>query len=139
MIFIALIWATSYAAGLPDSGGRLSRRFARASSLSAAADVIISVLQLFTGAQLLPRFVVFVSSAILVPVFVLVSSLSTATERKRASQDRVVAIVDGEEAERLARDIREHTERPAQLIAVARPDEVMPTPDQPRPLSQLMK
>ena len=44
--------------------------------LFAAADIIISMLQLFTGAQLLPRFVVFVSSAILVPVFVLVSGLS---------------------------------------------------------------
>ena len=85
LIFIALIWATSYAAGLPDSGGRLSRRLLRGIVALGAADVIISVLQLFTGAQLLPRFVVFVSSAILIPVFVLVSSLSTATERKRVS------------------------------------------------------
>ena len=84
LIFIALIWATSYAAGLPDWGGRLSRRFARAFAALMAADVIISVLQLFTGAQLLPRFVVFVSSAILVPVFVLVSGLSGATQRRRA-------------------------------------------------------
>ena len=104
-----------------------------------AADLIISVLQLFTGAQLLPRFVVFVSSAILVPVFVLVSGLSSATQRRRANQDRVIAIVEGEESERLARDTTEHTERPAQLIAVARPDDVMPTPDQPRPLAQLVK
>ena len=137
MIFIALIWATSYAAGLPDSGGRLSRRLLRGIVALGAADVIISVLQLFTGAQLLPRFVVFVSSAILIPVFVLVSSLSTATERKRASLDRVVAIVEGEEAERLARDIREHTERPAQLIEMVRPDDVMPTTGQPRPLLQI--
>ena len=101
LIFIALIWVTSYAAGLPDWGGRLSRRFARAIAALAAADVIISVLQLFTGAQLLPRFVVFVSSAILVPVFVLVSGLSGATQRRRANLDRVIAIVAGEESDRL--------------------------------------
>jgi lipopolysaccharide/colanic/teichoic acid biosynthesis glycosyltransferase len=139
LIFIALIWVTSYAAGLPDWGGRLSRRFARAITALAAADVIISVLQLFTGAQLLPRFVVFVSSAILVPVFVLVSGLSGATQRRRANLDRVIAIVAGEESERLTRDTQGPTERPAQLIAVARPDDVMPTPDQPGPLAQLVK
>jgi len=139
LVFIALIGATSYAAGLPDVGGRLTRSFARATAALVAADVIISVLQLFTGAQLLPRFVVFVASAILLPVFMLVSQLSSATERRRASQDRVVAIIAGEEAERLARDTTEHTERPAQLVAMARSEEMMPTPEQARPLAQLMK
>jgi lipopolysaccharide/colanic/teichoic acid biosynthesis glycosyltransferase len=104
-----------------------------------AADVIISVLQLFTGAQLLPRFVVFVSSAILVPVFVLVSGLFGATQRRRANLDRVIAIVAGEESDRLARDTQGLTERPAQLVAVARPDDVMPTPDEPGPLARLVK
>ena len=139
LIFIALIWATSYAAGLPDSGGNLLRRFARAVAALVAADVIISVLQLFTGAQLLPRFVVFVSSVILVPVFVLVSGLSGATQRRRANLDRVVAIVAGEEANRLVRDTQQLTERPALLVAVARPDDVMPTPDESMPLAQLVK
>jgi len=138
LIFIALIWATSYAAGLPDSSGHLTRRIARAVAALGAADVIISVLQLFTGAQLLPRFVVFVSSAILVPLFVLVSGLSTANERRRAYLDRVVAIVSGGEAERLARDTKEHTERPAKLIEMVAPDAVMPTPEQPYPLAQLL-
>ena len=81
-----------------------------------SADVTVSVLQLFTGAQLLPRFVVFVSSAVLVPVFMLVSLLSGENERRRASLDRVAAVVAGEEAERLARDMKERTERPAQLV-----------------------
>jgi len=80
-------------ASLRQSGHRLG-----------AADLIISALQLFTGAQLLPRFVVFVSSAALVPVFVLVSGLSGATQRRRANLDRVIAIVAGEESDRLARD-----------------------------------
>jgi lipopolysaccharide/colanic/teichoic acid biosynthesis glycosyltransferase len=139
LVFVALIWATSYAAGLPDWGGNLSRRFARAVTALVAADLIISVLQLFTGAQLLPRFVVFVSSAVLVPVFVLVSRLSGATQRRRANLDRVIAIVAGEESDRLERDTQGLIERPAQLIAVARPDDVMPTPDQPRPLAELIK
>jgi lipopolysaccharide/colanic/teichoic acid biosynthesis glycosyltransferase len=139
LVFVALIWATSYAAGLPDWGGHLSRRFARAVTALGAADLIISALQLFTGAQLLPRFVVFVSSAALVPVFVLVSGLSGATQRRRANLDRVIAIVAGEESDRLARDTQGLTERPAQLVTVARPDDVMPTPDQPRPLAELVK
>jgi exopolysaccharide biosynthesis polyprenyl glycosylphosphotransferase len=139
LVFIVLVSATSYAAGLPDSGGGLGRRFARAFAALMAADVIISVLQLFTGAQLLPRFVVFLSSAVLVPVFLLVSRLSGANERRRASQDRAVAIIAGEEGERLAKAMSEHTERPVQVVGVARPDEVMPTADQAWPLAQLMK
>jgi lipopolysaccharide/colanic/teichoic acid biosynthesis glycosyltransferase len=139
LIFIALIWVTSYAAGLPDSEGSLSRRFVRAFAALVAADLIISVLQLFTGAQLLPRFVVFVSSAILVPIFVLISSVSGANERIRASLDRVVAVVAGEESDRLRRDIKERTERPAQLLEVVQPEEVIPTPAEPRPLWRLVE
>jgi len=138
LIFILLIVATSYAAGLPDSLGHLPRRLARAIAALVAADVVISVLQLFTGAQLLPRFVVFVSSAVLVPVFVLVSGLFGATQRRRASQDRVIAVVAGEESDRLVRDTQQLTARPAQLIKVAQPDEVMPTSEEPRPLAQLI-
>ena len=139
LVFILLIWATSYAAGLPDAGGRVSRSLSRTLAALVAADVIISVLQLFTGAQLLPRFVVFVSSAVLVPVFLLVSRLSSVNERQRASQDRVVAVIAGEEAERLTRDLAGHIERPAQLVALAACDEVMPTFEQARPLAQLVK
>lgn len=139
LIFIALIWVTSYTVGLPDLVGSRTRRLARALASLVAADLIISVLQLFTGAQLLPRFVVFVSSAILVPVFVLVSELSGATERRRAGQDRVIAVVSGDESDRLRRETDGRTERPAQLIEVLRPEEVMPTPDRPRPLAQLME
>ena len=51
-----------------------------------------------------PRFVVFVGSAILVPVFVLVSGVSSATNRRRGGRARVIAIVAGEESERLSRD-----------------------------------
>jgi lipopolysaccharide/colanic/teichoic acid biosynthesis glycosyltransferase len=70
---------------------------------------------------------------------VLVSGLSGATQRRRANLDRVIAIVAGEESDRLARDTQGLTERPAQLVTVARPDDVMPTPDQPRPLAELVK
>ena len=89
LVFIALIWATSYAAGLPDLSGRLSRHLARALPPLVAADVIISVLQLFTGAQLLPRFVVFVgsgaASAGLRPGFAALDRVTSAYERARTA------------------------------------------------------
>ena len=47
-----------------------------------------------------------------------------------------MAIIAGEEAERLARDMTEHTERPAQLVAMVRSEEVVPTTEEPRPLAQ---
>ena len=51
----------------------------------------------------------------------------------------MIAIVAGEESERLKRDTAEHTERPAQLIAVAQPADVMPTLAEPKPLEQLVR
>ena len=85
------------------------------------------MLQLFTGAQLLPRFVVFVSSAILLPIFVLISGLAGATERHQAGQDRMIAVISGEEADRLRSETAGRTERPVQLIATVRTHEMMPT------------
>jgi lipopolysaccharide/colanic/teichoic acid biosynthesis glycosyltransferase len=139
LIFIALVWITSYAAGLPDSGGRLSSRLARAFSALLVADVIVSLLQLLMGSQLLPRFVVFVSSAILVPVFVLVSGVTSAAKRRRASLDRVFAIASDEEADRLRRDVQGSTERPCQLIEVTGPDAAMPSAERPRPLAEFLE
>ena len=138
LIFVALIWVTSYAAGLPDSVGRLSRRLARSFAALAVADIIISILQLFTGAQLLPRFVVFVSSLVLVPIFVVISSISSITQRRRAYQDRVVAVATSEEAARLTNDVPRLARRPAQLLAVVQPEDVMPTTERPQPLMELM-
>jgi lipopolysaccharide/colanic/teichoic acid biosynthesis glycosyltransferase len=139
LIFIALIWLTSYAAGLPDAAGTPVRRGGRALAALAAADGIISVLQLFTGAQLLPRFVVFVGSGILLPTFVLVSSLAGATERRQAGQDRMIAVVAREEADRLGQETAGRTERPVQLVTMVRPDEMMPRSGQPEPLVALFE
>jgi lipopolysaccharide/colanic/teichoic acid biosynthesis glycosyltransferase len=139
LVFIVLVWATSYAAGLPDTVGPLWRRVARAFGALAAADLIMSVLQLFTGAQLLPRFVVFVSSAILVPVFVAVSGLSDATEKRRAELDRVIAVLPEDEAGRLEHDTNGRMARPAKLVAMVQPDDIMPTADRPRPLAEILR
>ena len=111
----------------------------RALAALGIADGIISVLQLFTGAQLLPRFVVFVSSAILLPVFVLISGLAGATERHQAGQDRMIAVTAGEEADRLRSETAGRTERPVQLIATVRTYEMMPRPDEPEPLMTLFE
>ena len=139
LIFIALLWLTSYAAGLPDPAGTPLRRIGRTLAALAAADGIISVLQLFTGAQLLPRFVVFVSSAILLPIFVLISGLAGATERHQAGQDRMIAVISGEEADRLRSETGGRTERPVQLIATVPTPQMMPKPDVPEPLMTLFQ
>jgi lipopolysaccharide/colanic/teichoic acid biosynthesis glycosyltransferase len=82
---------------------------------------------------------VFVSSAILVPVFVLVSGVTSAAKRRRASLDRVFAIASDEEADRLRRDVQGSTERPCQLIEVTGPDAAMPSAERPRPLAEFLE
>lgn len=134
LVFIAVIWLTSYAAGLPDTGDSLGRRVSRAFGALASAALIISVLQLFTGAQLLPRFVVFVSCIVLLPIFVLVSGVSAASDRRRAEHERVIAVVGGEEAERLVREVKGTLERPVQLVTVLAPDEAFDATEATEPL-----
>lgn len=126
LVFIGLLWLASYASGLPDESDRLGRATLRAGGATGAAALVISVIQLFNGAQLLPRFVVFASPIVLVPVFVGVSILNAASERRRAAQDRVLAVVVDEEAVRLRTEVAGRVERPSLLVGTIDPEEVVP-------------
>src|SRR4051794_14510528 len=74
--YIGLLCLTAYALGLPEQTRARRAALLAATVATVAAACLISVIQLFVGDALLPRFVVFGSVLVLVPWYVLCSAIS---------------------------------------------------------------
>ena len=117
-LFIGILSIAAYGSGLPDL-----HRQRRSGALSAVAAVIssaliISLIQLFTGDQLLPRTVVIGASITLIPWFSLCASLANGAATRAERRDRVVLVSDKDEADDLREELSNRPERPAQLVSV---------------------
>ncbi|MBK5222389.1 MAG: sugar transferase [Acidimicrobiia bacterium] len=123
--FIVLIWVAAYAVGLPALV-----RTIRAAFTSALVAVVIGVggvsaAQLVLGDALLPRFVVFGSALVLVPVLGAVGALGMRTMQRAAQRERVFFVGGVAEAAQLQEDLHEGLERPAVLLAAATVSELV--------------
>jgi lipopolysaccharide/colanic/teichoic acid biosynthesis glycosyltransferase len=94
----------------------------------------VSVLQLLTGDALLPRFVVFGSALLMVPLQVGVSALARRGRSRDEGRDRVVLVGAPSEGERLADDLRIAPERYAVLVQTFSPAEARGDGETSRPL-----
>lgn len=119
--YMVILAVTAYGTGLPDLPR--SRRSAVASSIAAAAIAAagISIVQLFVGDALLPRFVVFGAAILLVPWYLLCTALAWGTRTRAADLDRVLVLASAEEAATLEADLERHPERPAKVVATCDP------------------
>ena len=125
-----LVWMTvyaftlslaAYAAGVADPPRR-SGEAALASGIAVlAAAAVISFAQLLLGSQVLPRFVVFGSAAVLGPAYFGLARIGDRLRRRHEGLDRVVAVVGAQEAAALRAELRRAPERPATLTAVLDP------------------
>lgn len=124
--YVALLCVAAYSVGLPEQPR--TRRGAVGSALVAAgvAAMAMSVVQLFVGDALLPRFVVLGSAAILVPWFVLCAVLSRDVDARAGERDRVVVVATVDEMDVLEADLAHAPERPALLVGWLSPHEVTP-------------
>src|SRR5262245_24134331 len=66
--YMGLLVVAAYAVGLPSQPSTARSALVSAAAASAIAAIGVSVIQLLTGDALLPRFVVFGSAAVLVPL-----------------------------------------------------------------------
>ena len=117
LFYIALLIVTAYGFGLPDL--LRSPRQAVVTSVGAAATgaLAISIVQLFVGDALLPRFVVFGAPILLVPWYVLCVALAGgagATVRR----DRALVVSDTVDPVQLRDDVARSPERPTIVIEV---------------------
>lgn len=126
--YVLLLAVSAYAVGLPDLAR--SARGAVASSLVAVsmAAAGVSAVQLLVGDALLPRFVVFGSAAVLVPVLTLLSLSVRHVDAGAARRERVVFVGGTAEAGALAEDLDGPLERPAVLVATLAVEEARARP-----------
>lgn len=120
----ALLALTAYGMGLPDvvmPGRSAVGRSAAALGLGALG---ISIIQLFSGDALLPRFVVFGALPALLPVYVLATAVASRGHVRAGSRDRVLLVGTTADAAVLESDLYMEPERPAHLVAVADPDQI---------------
>ena len=117
VVYAALLCTCAYAFGLPDLPR--TRRSVLSASVAAAwlGAAAMSLVQLFVGDALLPRFVVF-GSALLLPDWYRICIRLTAGGRTRAeARDRVAVIGRPDDIEALDADLRAAPERPASIVA----------------------
>ena len=113
-----LLSVAAYAVGLPDlaNGDRSPLVLSFAAPVAAATG--ISMFQLVTGDALLPRAVVFLSAACLVPWYAACARLASQAHDRARQRDRLLVVADADEAQYLRDDLGRQPERPAQLVGV---------------------
>jgi hypothetical protein len=116
LLYIALLIITAYGFGLPDVVK--TPRQAALTSVGAAGlgALAISIVQLFVGDALLPRFVVFGAPLLLVPWYVLCVALAGGAVPIR--RDRVLVVSDTVDPVQLRDDVARSAERPTIVIEV---------------------
>src|SRR3954465_2457865 len=114
--YAILLLLASYGAGLPDLVRTRRQALTAAVAAPLAAALAISIVQLVTGDELLPRFVVFGSVLLMVPWGLLCSALAHGGRLRAQARDRVVLVSVPAEAVALRDELREHPERPAVLL-----------------------
>jgi lipopolysaccharide/colanic/teichoic acid biosynthesis glycosyltransferase len=124
--FVALLWVSSYAVGLPALVRGPREAFVAALSSVGISVAAISAIQLLTGDALLPRFVLFGSALVLVPTLTVLGILGARGRRIRADRDRVLFVGGRTEAHQLRDDLASDVEQPATLLAAVEVADVDP-------------
>ena len=121
--YVGVVVVAAYAVGLPDAI-RGSRRALPAALIATGAGAAgVSLAQLAIGTEVLPRFVVFSSAAVLVPFYALCSLLAVGGRDRQEERERVVVVGGEEEVMALLRDVTDAPERPASIVWAMRPDQ----------------
>jgi lipopolysaccharide/colanic/teichoic acid biosynthesis glycosyltransferase len=134
--YAGILCVLAYGFGLPDVPQ--SRRAAVGASVGAAflGAAAISVIQLFVGDALLPRFVVFGSALLLPDWYRICVGMARGGRTRAEARDRVVVVASDDEIGALELELHASPERPASIQASFTPtsagehglEQVSPTP-----------
>lgn len=133
--YIGLIALATYAVGLPDQPQHLFRAAWLSFLAGMGAALGVSAIQLIVGDALLPRFVVFGSVLVNMPIQCVANLMARHGESRAGSRDRILLVSDPTERERLIDDLRMQTERSVTLVGSLSRRDALPTPEHVRPLA----
>lgn len=118
MLYIGLLAITAYGVGLPEVARTPKQALVAATGAAVGGALLISVVQLFAGDALLPRFTVLGSGLVLVPWYLICAALATDSETRAERRDRALIISDHVEASLVRDEVSRSPERPVRLVAV---------------------
>jgi lipopolysaccharide/colanic/teichoic acid biosynthesis glycosyltransferase len=121
--YVALLCLTAYACGLPERPRTLRGAILVSAVATGLAALAISVVQLFAGDAVLPRFVVIGGALVLVPVDACCAILARDSRARAVERDRVVVVAERDEIIGLDEELAESPERDAVVVAVLSPAE----------------
>lgn len=134
LAYVGLLCLAAYGLGLPEVPRRLRSRLPTSFGASLLGALAISVVQLFVGDALLPRFVVFGGGLLLVPWFYAMSTLAGAGRSSLERRDRVIVVGPPELAVELTAELSGSPEKPASVVAQLCEADAVDTGDDRRPL-----
>jgi len=137
--YVGLLVLAAYAVGLPELARTRRSAFLLTVTSTLAASIGISLIQLVTGAALLPRFVVLLTPPALVPVYLLAAALAADGRQRDERRDRLVLVTSAGEAAELADGLATAAERPAVVAAVIDPAQATSPDPRQRPLLSLVE
>jgi lipopolysaccharide/colanic/teichoic acid biosynthesis glycosyltransferase len=134
LVYAGILCVTAYGFGLPEVPR--TRAGAVSTSVAAAftAALAVSVLQLFVGDALLPRFVVLGSAVLLPDWYRLCVRMASGGRLRAEARDRVVVVGRHDEVAALDLELHGLPERPASVVASLGLAEAQVVPGQPWPL-----
>ena len=132
--YIAILCIAAYGLGLPEVPRTLRSRLPTALTAAFVGAVGISLVQLFVGDALLPRFVVFGSAFLLVPWYYAMSTIAGAGRSSLERRDRVIVVGPPELASELVTELAGNPERPASVVAHLSEDTAADVSGEDRPL-----
>jgi lipopolysaccharide/colanic/teichoic acid biosynthesis glycosyltransferase len=112
----ALLCVAAYGLGLPEVPRTLRSRLPTSLSAAFAGALAMSVVQLFAGDALLPRFVVLGSAMLAVPWFYAMSTVAKAGRTSLERRDRVMVVGPAELAAELTAELAGSPEKPASVV-----------------------
>ncbi len=135
---IVLLWATTYAAGVNEASLLFGDRLVRSAGAVGGAVVIIALAQLVLRTPLLPLFDLGASVLVLVPGLAALANQVQRSVTIEGESERVLAVVDKDERERLERDIAVRPEHHSLLVQSVAACELAPTDEVSHPLEDLI-
>lgn len=138
LALIVLLWATTYAAGVNERSLLFGDRLVRSAGAVGSAVVIIALVQLVLRTPLLPLFDLGLSVIVLVPGLAALASQVQRSVTLEGESERVLAVVDKDERERLTRDIAVRPEHHSLLVEAVATCELAPSEECPQPLEALV-
>ncbi len=115
--YSGLLCVSAYGLGLPDVPRTLRSRLPTAAAAAGIGALAISVVQLFAGDALLPRFVVFGAATLLVVWYYAMSSLAGAGRSSLERRDRIVVVGPPALSAELSAELKGSPEKPASVVA----------------------